>query len=183
VDERIEVVRHDDLSRIHLGRLHALFDHEYLDDYGLWSPDAPYGYSPADMHLLVTCGSELIAHAGFQHRVIAVGEHDVTVGGTGGVLVSEHARGGGLGGRLMRQLARTMRSRAGIEFGYLGCRPEVVPFYASSGWHRVTATERSRSRVDGTDVVTSGDPILILPVSRAIFDWPGGVVDLCGTPW
>jgi aminoglycoside 2'-N-acetyltransferase I len=183
VDERIEVVGHDDLSRTHLDQLQVLFDHEYLDGYGPWTPDAPYGYSPADMHLLVTHGSEVVAHAGFERRVIAVGEHDVAVGGTGGVLVSDHARGGGLGGRLMSHLARTMRSAAGIEYGYLGCRPEVVPFYASSGWRLVTATERSRSRLDGTAVVTTDAPILILPVLRTVSDWPAGVIDLRGTPW
>ncbi|WP_445337286.1 GNAT family N-acetyltransferase [Clavibacter sp. CFBP 8614] len=134
MDEHIEVVRHHDLSRTHLEQLRALFDREYLDGYGPWTLDAPYGYSPADMHLLVTHGSELVAHAAFRRRVIAVGEHDVAAGRTGGVLVSEHPRGGGLGRRLMSQLARPMRSTAGIEYGYLGCRPEVVPTYASSGW-------------------------------------------------
>jgi GNAT superfamily N-acetyltransferase len=183
VDERIEVVRHDDLRRTHLEQLQVLFDREYLDDYGPWTPDAPYGYSPADVHLLVTHGFELVAHAGFRRRVIAVGDHDVAVGGTGGVLVREHARRGGLGGRLMSHLAGAMRSTGGIEYGYLGCRPEVVPFYASSGWHRVTATERSRSRLDGTVVVTTDYPILILPVIRAVSDWPAGAIDLRGTPW
>lgn len=129
----IEVVRDDDLSRIHLDQLRGLFDHEHLDDHGPGTPDAPYCYSPADVHLLVTHGSELVAHAGSPRRVIAVGEHDVAVGGAGGVLVREPVRGGGRGGRLMRHLARTMRSTAGIEYGYLGCRPEVVPFSASSG--------------------------------------------------
>ncbi|PPF71027.1 GNAT family N-acetyltransferase [Clavibacter michiganensis] len=183
VDERIEVVRHEDLSRTRLEQLQVLFDHEYLDDHGPWTPDAPYGYSPADVHVLVTHGSELAAHAGFQRRVIAVGVHDVAVGGTGGVLVSERARGGGLGGRLMSRLARTMRSTAGVEYGYLGCRPEVAPFYASSGWRPVAADERSRSRRDGTVVVTTDDPILILPVTRAVSAWPAGVIDLRGTPW
>jgi hypothetical protein len=83
----------------------------------------------------------------------------------------------------MGHLARAMRSTVGIEYGYLGCRAEVVPFYASSGWHRVTATERSRSRLAGTVVVTTDDPILILPVIQAVSDWPAGVIDLRGTPW
>lgn len=183
MDERIEVVRHDELSHTHLEQLQALFDREYLADHGTWTPDAPYGYSPADTHLLVTHGSELVAHAGFRRRLIAVGEHDVAVGGTGGLLVSEQARGGGLGGRLMREFARTMRSTAGIEFGYLGCLSEVVPFYTSSGWQRVTATERSHSRTDGSVVVATDDPILILPVTRAVSEWPAGAIDLRGAPW
>ncbi|WP_445441922.1 GNAT family N-acetyltransferase [Clavibacter sp. km1a] len=183
MDERIEVVRHEDLSPTHLDQLRALFDREYLNDHGPWTPDAPYDYSPADTHVLVTHDLKLVAHAGFQRRVITVGDQDVVVGGTGGVLVSEHARGSGLGRRLMAQLARAMHSMASIEYGYLGCRREVVPFYASNGWHRVAVTEHSLSRRDGTIVVTTDDPILILPVLRTVSDWPTGVIDLRGTPW
>jgi aminoglycoside 2'-N-acetyltransferase I len=183
VDERFEVIRHGELSRTHLYQLRALFDREYLDHHGPWDPDAPYGYSPADTHVLVTHDGQLVAHAGFQRRVITVGDHDVVVVGTGGVLVREHARGRGLGGRLMSQLAQAMHTMPGIEYGYLGCRQEVVPFYAANGWHRITATECCRSRLDGTIIVTADDPILILPVTRTISDWPAGAVDLRGTPW
>ena len=28
------------------------------------------------------------------------------------------------------------------EFGYLGCRPEVVPFYQATGWRRIDVVER-----------------------------------------
>ncbi|MDF2563531.1 MAG: hypothetical protein K0R99_4977, partial [Microbacterium sp.] len=30
-----------------------------------------------------------------------------------------------------------MRKNARIEFGYLGCREEVVPFYERAGWLRI----------------------------------------------
>lgn len=41
LDERIEVVRHDDLSRTHLEQLQVLFDHQHLADHGRPRRSAP----------------------------------------------------------------------------------------------------------------------------------------------
>lgn len=95
VSENVRVVRHNDLSDTDLRGLADLFDAEYADEYGRWSPDAPYGYAPADVHALVFDGADVVAHVGFQTRVIAVGDSMVTAGGTGGVLVREQNRGRG----------------------------------------------------------------------------------------
>lgn len=178
------VRRHVELSAGELDALGVLFDREYLGDHGEWNPEAPYGYSPADHHVLAYQGPVLVAHVGFQRRVIQVGTHDVLVAGTGGVLVDQHARGTGLGGRTMRRAQQAMRDEAGVAFGVLGCREEVVPFYESSGWTRISATERSVSLADRTSVVVSEDgPILICSGARDAREWPRGDIDLRGTPW
>jgi GNAT superfamily N-acetyltransferase len=184
MSEALRLRPHEDLSTMELAALEKLFDSEYLSGYGRWSPEAPYGYSPADFHMLAFQGAVLAAHVGFQRRVISVGTHDVLVAGTGGVLVDRRFRGTGLGRRTMREAQRAMREEADADFGYLGCRNEVVPFYESAGWVKVLATERCLSRTDQTSVIVShGEPKLICSSIRQTGEWPDGDIDLRGTPW
>lgn len=71
----------------------------------------------------------------------------------------------------------------GVEFGYLGCREEVVHFYRSCGWQRISAAERSVS-LDGRVVEDPpGQPLFVLPVHPSAGDWPEGTIDLRGRPW
>ncbi len=180
--ERIEVMDHENLSATQLSALGELFDREYGTTHGAWIPDRPYGYSPAQVHVMAWVDSTLIAHVGFQRRVISVGTRDIVVAGTGGVLVHPDWRGGGVGRRVMARAQQAMRADALVEFGYLGCREDVVPFYESTGWSRVHAQERHVSIADGSDVTEpSGTPILIHDASDSL--WPQGDIDLRGTPW
>lgn len=184
VKELFRVQRHEDLSVLELKALGELFDGEYLGEHGRWTPDAPYGYSPANVHVLGFRGPFLIAHVGFQPRVIAVGTNDVLVAGTGGVLVDHRFRGTGLGSRAMRHAQKAMRDEAGVDFGFLGCREEVVPFYEATGWYQVHATERCVSHVDQASVIVSqGGPALVCSAIRDARQWPHGDIDLHGTPW
>jgi hypothetical protein len=184
MNEIIRVRRHVDLTATELGALKNLFDSEYRNEFGPWNPDAPYGYSPADTHVLAFRGQALVAHVGFQRRLIAVGTDEVMVAGTGGVLVGECSRGTGLGGRALRHAQKEMRDETGVDFGFLGCRREVVPFYESAGWVQVHAAERCLSRVDQTSVVVSkSGPNLICSAKRDASEWPKGDIDLRGTPW
>ncbi|GAA1792141.1 hypothetical protein GCM10009712_43940 [Pseudarthrobacter sulfonivorans] len=182
--EVIQVRRHVDLAATEIDALQSLFDSEYLNGFGQWNPDAPYGYSPADTHVLAFRGDALVAHVGFQRRRIAVGTNDVMVAGTGGVLVDERERGTGLGRRVMRHAQKVMRDKPWVDFGFLGCRKEVVPFYESAGWVQVHATERCLSRTDQKSVVVSqGGPNLICSAQCDASEWPEGDIDLRGTPW
>jgi aminoglycoside 2'-N-acetyltransferase I len=184
MNEVIQVRRHVNLTKTELAALESLFDSEYRNEFGPWNPDAPYGYSPAETHVFAFRGQALAGHVGFQRRLIAVGTEDVMVAGTGGVLVDELSRGTGLGGRVMRLAQKVMREEMGVDFGFLGCRSEVVPFYESAGWVQVYATERCLSRVDQMSVVVShGGPNLICSAQRDSSKWPKGDIDLRGTPW
>ena len=184
MNEIIRARRHVDLTTTELDALENLFDSEYRNEFGPWNPDAPYGYSPAETHVLAFRGQALAAHVGFQRRLIAVGADEVMVAGTGGVLVDKRSRGMGLGGRAMQHAQKVMRDETGVDFGFLGCRREVVPFYESAGWVQVYATERCLSRVDQTSVVVSQcGPNLICSAKRDASQWPKGDIDLRGTPW
>ncbi|MCZ9884538.1 GNAT family N-acetyltransferase [Arthrobacter sp. B2a2-09] len=179
----IRVVRHTHLPPRTIESVRSLFDAEYYEKFGPWDPDCPYGYSPADVHVIATNGLGIVGHVGFQRRLIDVGTVEVPVGGTGGVLVAPQARGAGLGALLMSRVREAMHT-AGVDFGYLGCREDVAPFYTSCGWHRIRARERCFSRLDGTTIIESVDaPILICAATKTAESWPAGPIDLRGTPW
>lgn len=171
------------LTSDEIAGLKDLFDAEYLDEYGEWDSTQPYGYAPHDVHVIARSDGRVVGHVGWARRTIGVGDAEVTIAGVGGVLVSGSARGRALGKRMLAFAARSMRDAGGIDFGYLGCREQVVPFYETCGWHRILAAERSIAR-DGTPAEDEpGQPILILPVERAASSWPAGAVDLRGRAW
>lgn len=179
----IEAAEHGQLAPGSVGQLRALFDAGYLQDFGRWDPEQPYGYAPHGMHFIAYEDGTAIGHAGWAIRSIGVGGQDVVIAGVGGVLVARAARGRHLGERLLEAAATAMRDEASIHFGYLGCREEVAGFYRRCGWHRITAAERSIAR-DGTwSEDPAGQPLLILPVHRRVSDWPAGMIDLRGRAW
>jgi hypothetical protein len=69
----IRVRRHVDLTTTELDALESLFDGEYPNTLGTWNPDAPYGYSPAETHILTFRAQALAAHIGFQRRLMSKG--------------------------------------------------------------------------------------------------------------
>lgn len=183
MNRSIDVVAHEALTPSDLSELRALFDSEYLAAFGEWDPELPYGYAPHDVHVVARDGGRVVGHVGWARRTITVGGEAVEIAGVGGVLLRDEARGTHLGAELMDRAARSMQECAGIQFGYLGCREEVVGFYASCGWMRLEASERSIGR-DGAPVLDPpGPPILILPVAASIDEWPDGDIDLRGRPW
>lgn len=189
------VVEHAALTPADLAALRALFDCEYRSVHGEWDPDQPYGYAPASTHAIVfDAAGSAVAHVGFQRREITVGRAQVLVAGTGGVLVDDRLRGQGLGELAMSLAQGAMRATPDLEFGYLGCREDVVPFYERTGWHRIHVAERStcdlnppvtrvRTETGVAAVVDTGSPVLISPIRHGVDSWPPGEVDLRGRPW
>ncbi|KRC58672.1 GNAT family acetyltransferase [Agromyces sp. Root81] len=176
-------IAHNALSSRDVDQLRKLFDAEYLRDFGAWDIDRPYGYAPHDVHAIARVGESVVGHVGWERRTIEVGQGEVEIAGVGGVLISERVRGQGLGNRLMACAKQTMVDAGGIEFGFLGCREKVVPFYESGGWYRISAAERSISREGLPVEAAPGQPILILPLESTADDWPVGDVDLRGRAW
>ncbi len=179
----IETVKDDELSPEGLQQLRGLFDREYAADFGPWDAHQPYGYAGHDIHIVAHHNDDVVGHVGWARRVIGVGDSEVTIAGVGGVLIAAQVRNGRLGSRLMSHAAESMADAGGVDFGYLGCREEVVPFYSSCGWHRISAPERSVSRGGVPELSPPGPPLLILPVNRGIASWPEGTVDLRGRAW
>ena len=182
-DISITAVTHAALSPSEVEELRRMFDDEYLDQFGMWDPKEPYGYAGHEVHVVARAYDTVVGHVGWARRLIEVGDSEVVIAGVGGVLVSSQARGSHLGERLMRCAAGSMSDAGGVEFGYLGCREDVVPFYVSCGWHRVSAPERSISRRGLPVLDRAGPPLLVLPVERELASWPEGTIDLRGRAW
>lgn len=83
----------------------------------------------------------------------------------------------------MASAAQSMKTAGGIAFGYLGCRAEVVSFYTSCGWIRISAAERSIDTSGWPREDPPGQSMLILPVEVEAAAWPVGTVDLRGRAW
>lgn len=179
----INVVAHDELTSSDLAGLRWLFDAEYQNDFGEWDPDMPYGYAPHAVHVIARSSGEVVGHVGWARRTVAVGGDEVEIAGVGGVLISDVVRGERLGSRLMDSAAESMKTASGVAFGYLGCREEVVSFYTSCGWTRISAAERSIDTSGRPSEDPPGQPLLILPVEVELADWPVGAVDLRGRAW
>lgn len=180
----IDATAHAALTAGQLAALRDLFDAEYLDDFGAWNPDQPYGYSPHDHHIIARNQvGAVMGHVGWARRAIGVAGRDVVIAGVGGVLISDDARGAGLGERLITRAAESMKAAGGIDFGYLGCRESVVPFYVSCGWSRISAVECSLDRTGHPVADPPGQPLLILPIDRNLEDWPEGDIHLRGRAW
>ncbi|WP_231479880.1 MULTISPECIES: GNAT family N-acetyltransferase [unclassified Microbacterium] len=142
----IDSVPHDRLTTNDLAGLRELFHAEYSADLGVWNPDQPYGYAPHDLHTIARLDDAVVGHVGWARRTISVGAAEVVIAGVGGVLIAPQARGERVGAQLMECAAASMTEAGGIAFGYLGCREQVVAFYESCGWHRVSAAEHSIDR-------------------------------------
>lgn len=170
LDLAINVVAHDALTSRDLVGLRRLFDAEYLDDFGEWNPGMPYGYASHAVHVIAQLNGETVGHVGWSRRTVAVGDDEVEIAGVGGVLISDAVRGGRVGSWLMAAAAQSMKAASGIAFGYLGCREEVVPFYTSCGWIRISAAERSIDTSGRPSEDPPGQPLLILPVEVAAAD-------------
>jgi aminoglycoside 2'-N-acetyltransferase I len=179
----VDLVWETQLTDSHREDMAALFDVEYLKDWGPWVPKRGYGYAPLELHALVYDRGRLVGHAGSARRFIQVGPAEVLVAGIGGVVTAPDARGRGVGRAMVSALREASRTLAKAEFGLLGCREEVIGFYENCGLVRVHNTVRDLSPRDAATVVESRGPTLIHSGIRPAEEWPTGTVDLRGLPW
>ena len=172
----------EDLIAKQVQSIKDLFDREYRDDYGEWNLKQPYGYAPQDYHLLAYLGEDLVGHMGSQVRTISVGAAECLVAGIGGVLIAPEFRGKGLGRDMMTRLLEENTQTLAVDFSYLGCREEVVPFYEACGFHRFDRLERSVNRLTNQ----LQEDLSLIMIATGQKDWqnfPSGPIDLRGKPW
>jgi aminoglycoside 2'-N-acetyltransferase I len=163
-----------------LGRL---FDSEYEEGWGQWSPKTGYGYARGELHALARSRGQLLGYAATARRFIGVGPKEVLIAGTGGVITRKDARGTGVGRQVLAALQEANREFAPVEYGFLGCREEVVPFYEACGYTRLNQLTIDVSPQDAMTVIRSDGPTLICAGTKPISSWPDGTIDLRGLPW
>lgn len=164
-------------------RLRRLFNSEYQTDYGEWIRKNPYGYASFDLRVLAISENRVVGHAGCQKRQILVNGTQVTIAGTGGILVDKAYRNLGIARQLLQHLQKASAFQLGTAFGYLGCREAVVPFYEACGYVRIDAEEQSLNRLTRQPEVSKGTPIMICAGLHQVSEFPNGIIDLQGVPW
>ncbi|HFI0790256.1 TPA: GNAT family N-acetyltransferase [Streptococcus suis] len=172
----------EDLLAKQVQAIKDLFDREYRDGYGEWNLKQPYGYAPQDYHLLAYQGEDLVGHMGSQVRTISVGAEESLIAGIGGVLIAPEFRGKGLGRAMMTRLLEENTQTLAVDFSYLGCREEVVPYYEACGFYRMERLERSINRLTNM----SQEELSIVMIASGQKNWrnfPSGRIDLHGRPW
>lgn len=121
-----------------------------------------------------------VAHAGVLRRFLRAagsGEH-LLVGDVGLVGVDPDCQGRGLGRELLARIQAAMRELE-LPFGFLTCRPEVVPFYADGGW--LLLDGQITRMIDNALVAeTYSGPAMMLPVTSPARDWPAEPLDRNG---
>lgn len=133
VNQQIEVVIvwDRDLTKKQLVGIKELFDNEYAALYGAWNQTQPYGYSPAELHVLAIKDGQVVRNIGMQRRQISVGNQEVTIAGTGGMLISPSYRKYGLGRKLLSALQEASRTIAPVDYGYLDVEKMLYLFMKS----------------------------------------------------
>ncbi|WP_426997853.1 GNAT family N-acetyltransferase [Pseudarthrobacter sp. N5] len=161
----------------------ALFDSEYARDWGPWNPKHGYGYANGELHAMARNNGKLLGYATTARRFIGVGGREVVIAGTGGVITRAESRGIGIGRQVLSALQEASHGLAPADFGLLGCREDVVPFYRSCGFFRVDSLIRDICPHDAMTVVGSHGPTMICAGTRPVEAWPEGDIDLRGLPW
>lgn len=173
----------EDLIAKQAQSIKELFDREYRDDYGEWNLKQPYGYASQDYHLLAYLGEDLVGHMGSQVRTISVGAEECLIAGIGGVLIAPEFRGKGLGRDMMTRLLEENTQTLVVDFSYLGCREEVVPYYEACGFSRITRVETHADRLTGKEQHQISATIMIASAKKGKKDFPEGDIDLKGRAW
>jgi aminoglycoside 2'-N-acetyltransferase I len=163
--------------------LASLFDSEYVDEWGPWNPKRGYGFARGELHALARLDGQLLGYAASARRFVGVGSDELVIAGTGGVLTRKDARGAGVGNAVLSALQSASRGCAPADFGFLGCREEVVPFYESCGYVRIHSLVLDVSPRDAMTLARSHGPTMICGGVRSVDDWPEGAIDLRGLPW
>ncbi|MEV8636622.1 GNAT family N-acetyltransferase [Streptosporangium sp. NPDC051023] len=113
-----------------------------------------------------------VAHLGLLRRFLRVPETGASllVGDVGLVAVDPDFQGTGVGRELLGQTTRALTD-LGLPFGFLTCRPALVPFYRSGGWQLVDGQVTRMIHNDHHSWVYHG-PGMALPVHAPMSDWP-----------
>ena len=133
-----------------------------------------FAYARPEGRIVGYDGERPVAHLGFLRRMLRSDAGALLVGDVGLVGVHPALRGTGLGKRLLLETAAAFE-RLALPFGFLTCRPAVVPFYASGGWQQITGQITRMLDEHGEHETYSG-PALVLPVRAALAEWPRATV-------
>ena len=167
----------DDLVDDDHAALGALLARCFPRSFTPFGPGRSWSSARPELRWVGSVDGRPVAHLAVLRRFVQVQDRSQLVGDVGLVAVDPDARGGGLGATLLGRCRSTL-DELDLPFGFLTCHDRVAGFYARSAWVRVPDPTRM-VRADGR-VQTYGGGSMVLPVRRAIEEWPAGLIDRNG---
>lgn len=148
----------------------------YPDYAELFRGERSWSGARPEARIIGDSGDRPIAHLGLLRRFLRVPGNGASllVGDVGLVAVDPDFQGQGVGSTLLDQ-SRRMMTELGLPFGFLTCRPGVVPFYESGGW-RMMNGQVTRMIDNGHQAESYRGPAMVLPVHGQLSDWPEACV-------
>ncbi len=161
-----------DLSSDEHASISALLLRIYPDHARMFSDGRDFSGARPEGRVIGIRDGQPVAHLGFMRRTLRLddGEDSVFCGDVGLVGVDPDLQRRGLGGVLLEETQRVFQ-RLSLPFGFLTCRPAVVPFYESAGWVRIHG-QVSRMLDNDLRPETNTGPALVLPVAASLSEWP-----------
>lgn len=131
-----------------------------------------------DLHFTLYLEGRASSHVGTLIHTVTVASRKIVICGIGAVVTRGDAQKKGLARLVLGQALNWARESSEAEFGFLFCRPPLVPFYESMRWQLLK--ERVLIRQPSGEI-ESPIPAMVLPLRET--EWPPGEVQLGGLPW
>lgn len=162
-----------DLSRDEHDALAGLLSGIYPDHYDTFVDGRSWSGARPEGRVIGYAEGRPVAHLGFLRRMLRINETSaVLVGDVGLVGVRPSSHGSGIGFRLLKEASTRFHDLA-LPFGFLTCRPGVVPFYERGGWTELPG-QVTRMIDNDLQPETYVGPALVLPVRARLSEWPSG---------
>ncbi len=131
-----------------------------------------------DLHFTLYLEGRATSHVGTLIDTVTVDSCEIIICGIGAVVTRKDSQNKGLAHVVLSQVLNWASESTKAEFGFLFCRPPLVPFYESMRWQLL----KERVLVDQpSGEIESPMPVMVLPLRET--EWPPGEVKLGGLPW
>ena len=142
-------------------------------------PWAGVVFANAELRALVSDeAGDVVCHVGLYRREVIWNGRKMRVGGIGGVLTREDARGRGYATLALNAAIATLKDERSIDFALLFCEPHNAPFYQGRGFQPFDGeiyAEQPEGRVRFEAIAPYVHDLKRAPRR--------GTIDLCGLPW
>jgi len=162
-----------DLSPGDHDALSELLSRIYPEDHAVFTAGRSWAGARPEGRVIGYQDGRPVAHLGFIRRTLRITETSgLLVADVGLVGVAPSLQRSGIGLRLLEEASAGFHTLA-LPFGFLTCRPFVVPFYERGGWKELPG-QVTRMIDDNRQPETYLGPALALPVLASLAEWPSG---------
>lgn len=162
-----------DTSRDENDALAALLSRIYPEHHATFAEGRSWSGARPEGRVIGYSEGRPVAHLGFLRRLLRIDNgSSLLVADVGLVGVDPLLRRSGIGLRLLEEASTNFHHLA-LPFGFLTCRPGVVPFYERGGWTELPG-QVTRMIDNNLQPENYTGPTLVLPVLASLAEWPSG---------